>query len=323
MKANDENLCRMARFGANISDAYGCYIFLPNSSNSLLLAGFHSLSNEVIRDCEILPNAGLVGWVAKHKRSIHVSPFERDSRTLGFYFQDQNLKSFIGIPVLVRSSPNNSEDGVGVIACDSKKSFAFSKLQGKLLEDLSYEITNYLHLASIAKESALPKVSWNSFFARSSQLLNSLGRDSIEIIRIQIANFSSIEQSIGSAQTLILLEQLYRLIEQALPPHFSSIKLPNGDMILVVDNMMTSFIENKILAICQHCTDRFASQTFSGANAIKLNFIKRLAGARKYRMLGLEDLINCTADTEADLTTQQRTLETEKRINLVYEYKRA
>jgi hypothetical protein len=108
-------------------------------------------------NAKIARGNGLIGWVAKHNRSIHVSPFERDSRTLGIYSEDQQLKSFIGIPVNLgagnpsggASSPSAGGEesaNVGVIACDSKKSFAFSKLQGKLLEDLAAEVSNTVRL---------------------------------------------------------------------------------------------------------------------------------------------------------------------------------
>lgn len=322
MISHNEQLCRMARFGANISDAYGCYVFLPTqNSNALGLAGFHSLSNDVIRDCEIQPNNGLIGWVAKHKRSIHVSPFERDSRTLGFYHQDQSLKSFIGIPIFTSGSQNTEEALVGVVACDSKKSFAFSKLQGKLLEDLACEISSHLHMVGLLQENGLHKLSWQSFFNRSNELLNGLGRDSIEVVRMNIKNYQMIEQNLGTARTLPLLDQLFRLIEQALPPHFPCIRLPNGDLLMVVDNMMTSFLENKIQAICEYCSSRLPTQALAGSCVIRVGFVKRLAGAKKYRMLGLEDLINCTADEE--LSAERSDSQSLKKLNLVYEYKRA
>ena len=103
---------------------------LKKKSITLELAGFHTLSNDIISNCVIPKGDGLIGWVSKHKQAIHVSPFERDSRTLGTYSRDQSLKSFIGIPVQI---PVGSQLQYGVIACDSKKSYAFSETPGQTL----------------------------------------------------------------------------------------------------------------------------------------------------------------------------------------------
>ncbi|MCB0335560.1 MAG: hypothetical protein KDD62_04620, partial [Bdellovibrionales bacterium] len=50
-----ESLCRLARFGANITDSHSCFVFLPAlpsgsqltqaySEKHIVLAGYHSLS---------------------------------------------------------------------------------------------------------------------------------------------------------------------------------------------------------------------------------------------------------------------------------------
>ena len=70
-------------------------------------------------------------------------------------------------------------------------------------------------------------------------------------MRITPINLSEVEVQLGTQATLSLYEQLLRLIEQALPPHYTCYQLVNGDVVIVLDNMMTSFFVNKIEAISE------------------------------------------------------------------------
>lgn len=327
-KADSDCFQRMARFGANIADAYGCYIFLPPShvfgnseqqSEQVILAGVHSLSNDVIKGCSIEVGHGLIGWVAKHKRSIHVSPFERDSRTLGIYHSDQALKSFIGIPIFIDGC--EGQEMAGVIACDSKKSFAFSKLQGKLLEDLACEISSQLRLNMKLAQSNKQKNSWQNFLNLTSNLTESIGRDSIEILRVSVENYAELERVLGSGRALATCEQLFRLTEQAIPSQFPSIRFSNGDLVIAMDNMMTSFLENKILALAEHCACATPSLQNMKKISLRFSFQKQAANARKNRGLTIEELIQMTSENAA-VYTQNKT-DVNRNIGLVYEYKRA
>lgn len=254
-----DDLARLARFGANITDAHSCFIFLPlallapstHSSGSLLLlelGGVHSLSNDIDPRCRIAVDCGLVGWVARHGRSVHVSPFEHESRTLGIYTSDQELKSFIAVPLpLTRESAKESN---GVLACDSKKSFAFSKLQGKLLEDLAREIVRLVELTRTP--AAHGSSDWRGFLARSQALCQALGTEAVEILRLTPSPFHALEAAVGAGRAIEMYEQVVRLIEQALPPHFPLFHLPNGELAIALDRMMSGFYENKISALVTH-----------------------------------------------------------------------
>lgn len=262
------DLCRLARFGANIADAHSCFIFLPHrflakdgvsaesqggASDTLVLGGSHSFSPDVFKECSLQRGSGLIGWVAKHNRSIHVSPFERDSRTLGVYSVDQHLKSFIGIPIrLTGVGPTGDQPPIGVVACDSKKAFAFSKVQGKLLEDLAAEVAREVDLIERSGNEGGATVSWEVFYAQAEQLIHALGANAVEVLRVRQTNFAAMERALGTGQAMQIVEQTARLVQQALPPHFPFLRLPNGELLLVVDNMMTSFYEGKIRAICGH-----------------------------------------------------------------------
>lgn len=370
-----EHLCRMARFGANLADAYTCAIFLPSrfiapsrspghsspanvaskidprlspptshsaafgSERSLQgsagyivgtasnqgrdgpaddyveVAGHHSLSTSLVMNARIARGNGLIGWVAKHNRSIHVSPFERDSRTLGIYSEDQLLKSFIGIPVnLGPNGANGSGDdnaNIGVIACDSKKSFAFSKLQGKLLEDLAAEVATTVRLTRTRSTTDTSRGSWDLFLRRGTQIIEGLGAGSVDVLRLRPKNFTQIEVTAGTATAMSLLHQIQRLIEQALPPHAPVYALPNGDILLVVDNMMTAFFQNKIRALCEHVK--------VAERSLELEFIKSdNRGRQRSKGTDLETLIRETAEIATSHQEQTR-----HEQGKVYEYRRA
>lgn len=318
-----KDLCRLARFGANLSDAHSCFIFLPsqmfeqNAASSvgrkslnpdlLEIGGFHSLSSDILQRCRIEIGTGLIGWVAKHMRSIHVSPFQRDSRTLGFYSSDQQLKSFIGIPLPMYGCEHSDQpDSWGVICCDSKKSYAFSKLQGKLLEDFALEVSHNIRLNQHKKQNTPQGESWAEFLKATISLAESLGRESLEIMRLRLSNFERLEEQLGTPECIKLIAQLFRLIKQALPPQFPNCVLPNGDMLVALDAMTCSFYENRFRAICSHVSPEPAEPKFQ--------FIRRSFADKRYRSASIEKLVADTASAQNQTKPKQGEL---------YEFRRA
>lgn len=314
------DLCRLARFGANLADAHSCFIFFHASviasldpsligpegvPDTMVLAGFHSLCPEVIPHSQVSRGNGLVGWVAKHARSIHVSPFELDSRTLGIYSSDQQLKSFIGIPIrlddtygMLASSGAEQEHLTGVLACDSKKSFAFSKLQGKLLEDLAREVSSTVGLLVEQQGRAHPDVAWHSFLRRASELSRSVGIQSLEVTRIVPTNFHALERSSGTSAALTAVEQVYRIVQQILPPHFPCVRLANGDIVIALDNMMISFYESRIRAVSAHHLSRAGS---ASVEALQFEFVKAGGRDKRRKTATVEELVQLTSTEPAEL----------------------
>jgi len=283
------DLTRLASFGANIADAHSCFIFLPNNmpgsrtasgnGSELVLAGCHSLSDDVAGTVKLPLDNGIIGWVARHRRPIHASPFDRDSRTLGIYTRNQQLKSFIGIPVLL------GPETTGVLACDSKKSFAFSRIQEKLLENLSAEVASNLKrtmMSEVACENP-----WQEFLAASSKLVKALGLESLEVLRLKPANFEELERLSGTSAATEMNNRMFRLIKQALPPHFPIARLANGDIIVVLDNMMAALYENKIKAVSRHVRDEAGSPEFL--------YLRSGPGSKTSGIRSLDDLISLSA----------------------------
>ena len=110
------------------------------------MEGVHTLSRDLIHTAEIPHGRGLVGWTAENKVRISVCPFEHDATTLRYYRSDQDLKSFLAVPILPRSGGPQQETLLGVIACDSKKNYAFAKITEKILVDCSVQAANIIEL---------------------------------------------------------------------------------------------------------------------------------------------------------------------------------
>lgn len=321
-----EDLHRLARFGAEIADSFGCYILLPeqilmksaraSASNplavseasvdevSLILAAFHSMSGDVMPYARISGDAGLITWVAKHGRAIHVSPFDRDSRSLGIYSLDQQLKSFIGIPMALEidaPAGQAGEQAIGVIACDSKKPFAFSKLHGRLIENLAKEVANTVRLSLFGAAAGQTLGQWSTFISRAEALLQSLGRSSVDLMRIRFNNFTELETALGTATATALTDQVQRLIEQTPPPHCPTFTLANGDILLVADNMLSGFLRNKIEAIAGHCTamqrTNVTGRHKAAADDLKLQLGFQICslGGKRLRAASLEEAIRSSA----------------------------
>jgi GGDEF domain-containing protein len=65
----------------------------------------------------------LPGWVIKHNEPLIIPNFDKDEMTLGYYGAPEDIKSFIGFPL----------DGKGVIIVDSKRKWAFTDKEKKIL----------------------------------------------------------------------------------------------------------------------------------------------------------------------------------------------
>ncbi len=291
-------LSRLARLGANLVEAHSFMILLPaaaktrpaersaggvQKSTHLAVAGVHTLSNHFKEDSLVQIGDGILGFIAKHSQAVHVSPFERDSRLLGVYSQDVMLKSFLGFPLKITIGAENL---TGVMACDSKKSYAFTKLQEKILEDFAIEITRITELC-LQSQPEERKGSLREFLDRGIDLIDQLGVNAVEVARIKFVNLDELERVVGIRKAFELYNQIVRLVRDSLPAEIPLEQLPNGDLLMFIDNMVTSLIENKIESLCQHV---FVDNQ-------RLLFEFRRAGVRqiKSRSFTLEDLIGLTS----------------------------
>ncbi len=303
---------RLAAFAANICEAHSAFIFLPYDAlcallgkaspaiieerKSLVLVGFQSLSKDSVIHNSRLPNGyGIIGWAARHRKAVHVSPFQLDVRTLGLYTDKQELKSLTARPIAL--SPKLSSE-CGVIVCDSKKTYAFSRVHERLLDNLSHEISNTVELLLDRQNSQQPAVMWNNFASKAGEVRQSLGENSIEILRVSIENPSQLEGLVGTQEYTNLAEQLYRLTMQALPAHIPAFRLVNGDLVIFLDSMMSSFYESRLKAICERVTKSKVS--------FRLVFRRVSTKDKSLQGLSLSELVAASAVAEEKVFDKEK-----------------
>lgn len=293
-----EDLKRLAKLAANVSEAHTCSIFLPTglltsphrsgdtilspasipltvanpgdtfdpkkvmhltpdlAIGSIEMVAVHSSSSCLARDCRIQVGNGLLGWVAENCRSIHVAPFDMDSTGLGIYTESEPLKSLVAVPIPMPTENPNTRTFSGVLMCDSRKAVSFTKVQVKHLEELATLISRLLYWTTFKRETTSTENSWDSFLTKTNHLGEAIGHESIELVRITVDSFAELEAGHGVSLAVQQSEQFVRLIQQAVPPHFPLVRLPNGDILVALDNMMTTFFQNKIRTLANHLNEQ-------------------------------------------------------------------
>ncbi len=125
----------------NVTEAYTAALFLENKARSgYQLMTYHSLSRHIIPNAFILPGQGLVGWVLQNRQPLSVDQFRYETSSLGFYSQEEEIKSFMAVPVL-------SGKVDGALAIDSKKRYVFTPKVQKILMGFSEQFANLLESA--------------------------------------------------------------------------------------------------------------------------------------------------------------------------------
>jgi len=120
---------------ADIFDAHTAAIFVKTLSKDVLkLLAYHSLSDDIKKDCILNTEQSLIGFVAKHGRPLHMARFDRSALTIGIYNQEVDIKSLYACPI-----PNDN----GVLFIDSKTYYEFSPKKQKIALGCA-ELANYL-----------------------------------------------------------------------------------------------------------------------------------------------------------------------------------
>lgn len=232
---------------------------------SIDLVAVHSYS-KLVRDCRIQVGHGLLGWVSEQGRPIHLSPCDVGSSALAIYVDPEPIRSLLAVPISTRpllsaqrgsngtSSQNTSNihPPCGVLMCDSIKEDGFSSNQVKVLEHMSTVVQRLLFWTQRASQGLEVETSWEIFKQKTAELGDAIGHNSIEILRIRLESLNTLESKGGISLAVQLSEQFIRLAQQSLPPHFPCVRLPNGDIALAVDNMMSGFFQQKLHTLSKH-----------------------------------------------------------------------
>ncbi|MFQ6111380.1 MAG: GAF domain-containing protein, partial [Nitrospinota bacterium] len=137
----ERQLANLIALVSNVTEAYTAALFLENKARSgYQLITYHSLSRHIIPNALILPGQGLVGWVLQNRQPLSVDQFRYETSSLGFYSQEEEIKSFMAAPIL-------SARVDGALAIDSKKSYVFTPKVQKLLIGFSEQFANLLETA--------------------------------------------------------------------------------------------------------------------------------------------------------------------------------
>lgn len=220
-------------------------------SGSIDLAAVHSYS-KLVRDARIQVGSGLLGWVADQGRPIHLTPFDVGSGAIGIYTDSQPIRSLVAVPISMTPNQIAGQQAFGVLMCDSLRADAFSNPHVKLLEQLAHYTHRLIFWALCGSQSSQFETSWDHFKQKTLELGDAIGGQSIEVLRVRLDSFPDLEASGGLSLAVQHSEQFLRLAQQTLPPHFPLVRLPNGDVIIAVDNMMSAFFQQKLQTLAKH-----------------------------------------------------------------------
>jgi GAF domain-containing protein len=129
---------------SNCLDAFTAALFLWDEGRQVLvLKTSHSLSKHLVTDVQFsIEDGGLIGWVAKNNQVLTVDHFDRDGKSLPYYRSDENIKSFVAIPL-----PTSK----GVLCVDSKRQYVFTTKEQKLLHGFATLVENTLSAERASK----------------------------------------------------------------------------------------------------------------------------------------------------------------------------
>ena len=133
----DRQLDDLTALMSNCLDAYTAAVFVWDDRSKLFsLRAFHSLSKQIITKTQFsIENGGLIGWVLKNNQPLSVDHFDRDTKILPYYQGEENIKSFLALPL---------QNTSGVLCVDSKRQYVFTSKDQKLLSSFATIISNAL-----------------------------------------------------------------------------------------------------------------------------------------------------------------------------------
>lgn len=135
---------------SNVTDAFTAAVFLfDEDKTELRPAAFHTLSRNLDEEVVIPVGAGIIGYVAKSGQAVNIPNFDRQTESLGIYFDEEEIKSFLAVPI----------GDEGVLSVDSKQTYLFTDKDQKILEGFAELFLNLIKAERIqAREKSYAKM---------------------------------------------------------------------------------------------------------------------------------------------------------------------
>lgn len=141
---------------SNVMEAFTAAVFIWNETENVLkLYGFQSFSKNIIKDSQIGPGEGFVGWVFREQKNLLVKNFDRSTTTLKFYNFDEGIKSFLAVPLPEKK---------GVLCVDSKKSYSFTEEKEKIF----FQFASIIWSVFVSEEEIINGAIYKKFISISS-----------------------------------------------------------------------------------------------------------------------------------------------------------
>lgn len=130
---------------SNVMEGYSVALFVADNEkeNSLRLFCYDSFSKNIDENCRVDRGEGLISWVYREQKFLVVNNFDNDTSTLRFYTKNEEIKSFMAVPL---------PDRKGVLCVDSKKSYIFTEEKEKILKQISIIIAKYITRIGIEED---------------------------------------------------------------------------------------------------------------------------------------------------------------------------
>jgi GGDEF domain-containing protein len=118
----------------NVADAHTVALFImePGEKNLVMREHF-TLSQNLDRGAKIAVGKGPIGLAAQTRKSQLIENFDQNTRFLGIYNKNEELKNFIALPVIYGKQ-------VAVLAIDTKERYQFSIKLQKILTEFAQQI---------------------------------------------------------------------------------------------------------------------------------------------------------------------------------------
>ena len=136
---NAESLKDIIFLISNVMEGYSVALFIADQERrdgGLRLFCYDSFSKNIDENCRLTPGEGLIGWVYREQKAIVVKNFDNDTSTLKIYTKNEEIKSFMAVPL-----PGKK----GVLCVDSKKSYIFTEDKEKIFKQISIIVAKYIN----------------------------------------------------------------------------------------------------------------------------------------------------------------------------------